>query len=99
MLKRAGEYGQDSDPRDAEPVSLLEPSAIREFFECEVLPHVPEAWLVEDSVKIGYEISFTRFFYKPQPLRTLKEIEADIRMLESETDGLLEGILNAGEMN
>jgi len=53
VLKRAGEYGQDSDPRDAEPVSLLEPSAIREFFEREVLPHVPDAWLVEDSVKIG----------------------------------------------
>ena len=46
------------------------------------------------SVKIGYEISFTRYFYKPQPLRTLEEIRADILALERETEGLLGDILN-----
>ncbi len=45
------------------------------------------------SVKIGYEISFTRYFYKPQPLRTLEEIRADILALERKTEGLLDNIL------
>jgi type I restriction enzyme M protein len=63
------------------------------FVRREVLPHAPDAWYVPDSVKIGYEISFTRYFYKPQPLRTLEEIRADILALERETEGLLQQIL------
>ena len=59
----------------------------------EVLPHVPDAWVDEDVTKIGYEISFTRYFYKPQPLRTLDEIRADIEAIERETDGLLDQVL------
>jgi type I restriction enzyme M protein len=55
----------------------------------EVLPHVPDAWIDESATKIGYEISFQRYFYKPQPLRTLQEIRADILALEKETEGLL----------
>jgi type I restriction enzyme M protein len=58
-----------------------------------VLPHVPDAWIDASATKIGYEISFTRYFYKPQPLRTLEEIRADIEALERETEGLLEQIL------
>ncbi len=52
------------------------------FIQREVLLHVPDAWYVRDTVKIGYEISFTRYFYKPQPMRTLEEIRADILGLE-----------------
>lgn len=52
-----------------------------------VLPHAPDAWYVPDSVKTGYEISFTRYFYKPQPLRSLEEIRAEILALEKETEG------------
>ena len=59
----------------------------------EVLPHVPDAWYDPDSVKIGYEISFTRYFYKPQPMRTLEEIRADILALEKEPKGLLGEII------
>ena len=59
------------------------------FFRREVLPHVPDAWIDGDATKIGYEISFNRYFYKPQPLRTLAEIRADILALENETEGLL----------
>ena len=59
----------------------------------EVLPYAPDAWYVPSSVKIGYEISFTRHFYKPQPLRPLEEIRADILALERETDGLLAEIV------
>ena len=58
------------------------------FLRREVLPYAPDAWYQPDSVKIGYEISFTRYFYKPQPMRTLAEIRADILALEKETEGL-----------
>ncbi len=58
-----------------------------------MLPHAPDAWIDDASIRIGYEISFTRYFYKPQPLRTLDEIRADIKALERETDDLLDDIL------
>ncbi len=56
-------------------------------------PHAADAWYVPNSVKTGYEISFTRYFYTPQPLRTLEEIRADILALEKETAGLLGEII------
>ena len=64
---------------------LLEEGGIEAFFHREVLPHVPGAWIEASATRIGYEISFTRYFYKPQPLRTLEEIRADIEALEKET--------------
>jgi type I restriction enzyme M protein len=87
------EYEPDGDLRDTEQVPLLEEGGIGAFVKREVLPHVPDAWVAEDATKIGYEISFTRYFYKPQPLRTLQEIRADIEAIERETDGLLEQVL------
>jgi type I restriction enzyme M protein len=90
------EYEPDPDLRDTEQVPLLEAGGVEAFLRCEVLPHAPDAWYVPDSVKTGYEISFTRYFYKPQPLRTLEEIRADILALERETEGLLGQILNVG---
>lgn len=87
------EYEPDSDLRDTESVPLLEAGGIEAFIRREVLPHVPDAWIVSDKVQIGYEISFTRFFYKPKPVRTLIEIRQDIEDLEQETDGLLDEIL------
>ena len=83
------EYEPDSDLRDTEQVPLLEEGGIEAFLRREVLPYAPDAWYVPDSVKTGYEISFTRHFYKPQPLRPLEEIRADILALERETEGLL----------
>ena len=88
------EYEPDSDLRDTERVPLLEDGGVEAFLRREVLPYAADAWYVPDSVKIGYEISFTRYFYKPQPLRTLEEIRADILALEKETEGLLGDILN-----
>jgi type I restriction enzyme M protein len=87
------EYEADSDLRDTEQVPLLEEGGIETFLRREVLPHAPDAWYVPDSVKTGYEISFTRYFYKPQPLRTLEEIRADILALEKETEGLLSEVI------
>ena len=90
---RVVEYEPDPDLRDTEQVPLLEPGGIEAFIRREVLPYARDAWYDEESVKIGYEISFTRYFYKPQPLRNLEEIRADILALEKETDGLLEAIV------
>jgi type I restriction enzyme M protein len=90
------EYEPDSDLRDTEQVPLLEEGGIEAFLRREVLPHAADAWYVPDSVKTGYEVSFTRYFYKPQPLRSLEEIRADILALEKETEGLLEEIIGSG---
>ena len=89
------EYEPDADLRDTEQVPLLEDGGIEAFLTREVLPHAADAWSDPASVKIGYEISFTRYFYKPQPLRTLEEIRADILALEKETEGLLGEIVGS----
>jgi type I restriction enzyme M protein len=91
------EYESDPELRDTEQVPLLEDGGIEAFLRREVLPHAPDAWYLPDSVKTGYEISFTRYFYKPQPLRTLEEIRADILALEKETEGLLGEIIGASD--
>jgi type I restriction enzyme M protein len=87
------EYEPDSDLRDTEQVEFLEQGGIDAFIKREVLPHAADAWYDLESVKTGYEISFTRYFFKPQPLRTLDEIRADILALEEETGGLLSEII------
>lgn len=74
-------------------VAWLEDGGIEAFIRREVLPHAPDAWYLTDSVKVGYEISFTRYLYQPKPLHTLEEIRADIVALERETDGLLAEII------
>jgi len=90
---RVVEYEVDTELHDTEQIPLLEEGGIEAFFRREVLPYVPDAWIDEDKTRIGYEISFNRYFYRPAPLRTLAEIRADIEALERETDGLLEQIL------
>ena len=90
------EYEPDSELRDTEQVPFLEDGGIEAFVRREVLPHAPDAWIDASKTVIGYEISFTRHFYKPQPLRELDQIEADIRALEQETEGLLEDVLVGG---
>ena len=90
------EYEHDSDLRDTEQVPLLENGGIEAFIGREVLPYTSDAWIKEDATKIGYEVSFTRHFYKPPPLRTLEEISADILAIEKEAEGLLDGLLKVG---
>ncbi|KAI9130011.1 class I SAM-dependent DNA methyltransferase [Acaryochloris sp. CCMEE 5410] len=87
------EYETDTGLRDTEQIPLLEEGGIEAFIQREVLPHAADAWVDENSIKIGYEISFTRYFYKPQPLRELSEIRADIVALENANKGLLEEII------
>jgi type I restriction enzyme M protein len=87
------EYEPDPDLRDTEQVPLLEDAGADAFLEREVLPYAPDAWYDPASIKVGYEVSFTREFYKPQPLRSLEEIRADILALERETGGLISEVI------
>jgi len=87
------EYEPDPDLRDTENVPLLQEGGVAAFIAREVWPHVPDAWVQEDKTQVGYEISFTRYFYKPKAMRTLDEIRRDIEALEKETEGLLGEVL------
>ena len=87
------EYEPDTDLRDTEQIPLLYEGGISAFLQKEVLPYAPDAWYSPEQVRTGYEISFTRHFYNPKPMRPLEEIRADILALERETEGLLAGIL------
>ncbi len=91
------EYEPDTELRDTEQIPLQEEGGIEAFLQREVLPYASDAWFSPDSVRIGYEISFTRYFYKPTPMRTLGEIRADILALEKETEGLLGDIIGRRE--
>ncbi|MCY3758178.1 MAG: class I SAM-dependent DNA methyltransferase [Acidobacteria bacterium] len=89
----AVEYEPDTDLRDTEQIPLQEAGGIEAFLRREVLPYAADAWYRSDTVKVGYEISFTRYFYRPTPMRTLQEIRDDILALEKETEGLLGEVL------
>lgn len=91
--KQLVEYEPDTGLRDTEQVPLLEEGGIEAFVKREVLPYVPDAWADSSKTQLGYEISFTRYFYKPTQLRTLDEIQKDIFALEEETEGILEDIV------
>jgi type I restriction enzyme M protein len=91
------EYESDTELRDTEQVPLLEEGGIEAFIQREVLPYTHDAWIKKDATKIGYEISFTRHFYKPQPLRTLEEIRKDILAVEKEAEGLLDEIIGVNK--
>ncbi len=86
------EYETESDLRDTENVPLRE--NIYSYFRREVKPHVSEAWINLEATKIGYEISFNKYFYKHKPLRNIEEVAADILQLENESEGLIREILN-----
>ncbi|MGL4446912.1 MAG: type I restriction-modification system subunit M [Aeromonas sp.] len=91
---KAGEfitYETCADLRDTESVPLQQ--SIYQYFLDEVKPHVDEAWLNLDTVKIGYEISFNKYFYRHKPLRSLEAVAADIITLEQKAEGLIAQIL------
>jgi type I restriction enzyme M protein len=67
--------------------------SIHGYFQREVKPHVEEAWIDIDSAKIGYEISFNKYFYRHKPLRSVEEVGAEIIELEQQSDGLIAQIL------
>ncbi|GFN33847.1 type I restriction-modification system subunit M [Paenibacillus xylaniclasticus] len=92
------EYEPNIELRDTEKIPLLHEGGIEQFFIDEVLSFAPDAWIDESKTQIGYEISFTKYFYKPVKLRTLEEIKAEIYKLEIETEGLLEQVIGRKEL-
>ncbi len=88
---RKGNIMPDADLRDFENIPLKED--VEKYFKREALPHLPDAWIDHSKTKVGYEINFTKYFYKYTPLRSLEDIRADILALEAETDGMIKEVL------
>ena len=86
-------FEADKNLTDTEKVPLLYEGGIKAFYGNEVKPYVPDAWIDEKSIKVGYELSFTKYFYKPIVLREVKDIIAEINEIEKNTAGLLESII------
>ncbi len=78
---------------DTEQIPCTYPGGINGFLQKEILPLAPDAWIADARTQVGYELSFTKYFYKPVNLRSLDAILADIRALEAESDGLLQDIV------
>lgn len=93
VVKTKGKPKPDTSLRDYENIPFLKkdadgnlvPQTIEEYFETEVRPHLPEAWIDHSKTKVGYEINFTKYFYEFKPLRPLANIKADILALEEKT--------------
>lgn len=93
IIDKKGKPKADKDLKDTEQIPLNYEGGVEKFFREEVLPFAPDAWIDEKKTQIGYEISFTKYFYKPVELRHLEDIIKDIKVLETETDGLLNEII------
>ena len=94
---KKGNIEPDNNLKDSEQIPLLYEGGIKAFFKNEVKPYVEDAWIDEDSAVIGYELSFTKYFYKPVQLRNVADIIADIKAIEQSTDGLLASIIGGRE--
>lgn len=88
---RSGDPKPDTALQDYERVPLKED--IEAYFEREVRPHVPDAWIDDAYNRAGYEINFTRYFYRYEQLRSVEAITRDILALNAETEGLLKRVL------
>lgn len=95
----AKEVAGEADPelRDTENIPFQYEGGIHTFIEKEVLPYAPDAYVDEEKTKIGYEISFTKYFYKPVQLRDMKDILASLAELEKESEGVMDAIVRGLE--
>ena len=93
IVMKKGEPVIDKKSKDVEIVPFRYEGGIEGFFENEIKPYSPDAIIDMKSVETGYELSFTKYFYKPKQLRTIDKISKDIRGIEERTDGLLNEIL------
>lgn len=91
----AKEVAGEADPelRDTEHIPFQYEGGIDAFLKKEVLPYAPDAYVDEDKTRIGYELSFTKYFYKPVKLRDMKDILASLAKLEKESDGVMDEIM------
>lgn len=83
---KKGNAKADSKLRDYESIPLSD--SVEEYFEREILPHLPDAWMERKKDKVGYEINFTKYFYEYKPLRAVEDILSDLAKLEDETKAL-----------
>lgn len=93
VIDSKGNIEPDKNLKDSEQIPMLYEGGIEGFLEKEIKPYVPDAWVDEKSASIGYELSFTKYFYKPVDLRPVEDIIEDLRTLEKESDGVLAGIM------
>ena len=90
---KKGKVVMDKKSKDTEIIPFRYPGGIDGFVENEILPYAPDSIIDKSSIETGYELSFTKYFYKPLELRSIEQIVTDIRGLEDRTDGLLDEIL------
>lgn len=90
---KKGGYESDKDLKDTELIPFTYEGGIEAFFNNEVLPYAKDAWIDKNSIVIGYEINFTKYFFTPAELRSVEDIIADIQSIEFDTDGLLASII------
>lgn len=93
VLDSKGSMEPDKNLKDSEQIPMLYDGGIKGFLEKEIKPYIPDAWIDEESASIGYELSFTKYFYKPVELRPVEDIIKDLKALEKESDGVLAGIM------
>ncbi|MBQ7178328.1 MAG: SAM-dependent DNA methyltransferase [Victivallales bacterium] len=91
-----GEY--DPRLRDTEQIPLLYEGGIDAFMKNEVLPYAPDAHIDDSKTEVGYELSFTKYFYKPVELPAIETLVSEIEALEAQTDGMLKEILSLGKL-
>ncbi len=92
-MPRVVEYEPDVTLRDAESISFTEPGGISEYFAREVLPFAPDAWIDPHKTQLGYEISFSRHFYRAPKQRELSEIREAVYALEAESKEILDDLV------
>ena len=93
VLDSDGRQVADKALEDTEIVPFRYKGGIDEFLQNEILPYTHDAWIDEKSIQVGYELSFTKYFYKPKALRSIEDITRDIRAVEERTNGMLDDIL------
>lgn len=93
VLDADGNPVPDKALEDTEIIPFRYEGGIEGFLQNEILPYTPDAWIDQRSVQVGYELSFTKYFYKPKALRSIEEITRDIRDIETRTNGMIDDIL------
>ena len=93
MLDSDGNQIPDKALEDYEVIPFRYENGIEGFLKNEILPYTADAWIDMKSMQVGYELSFTKYFYKPKTLRSIEDITKDIRAIEERTDGMLDDIL------
>ena len=91
VTTKQGKVKPDTKKRDYERIPLSDD--IEDYFEREVKPHLPDSWIDESKNKVGYEINFTKYFYKYKPLRSMSEITQDLLKLEEVSENLLKEVV------